>query len=222
MTALTCDTIRDRLRAKDPKERLVVAPLLDPETQVKTGQAAVDVRLGRVFVLVKPWSQAVSDPFADPHQRDLNAEPPLEKVVLDFGESLVIHPHQFILARTLEFVRLPADLIAYVMGRSSWGRRGLIVATAAVVHPNFAGPITLELTNVGEVPIELHAFDRVAQLTFHSVIANQLSANPSGRSQFASTFAPTLGKVRDPATVAVIEKLARERNTDEKRGPSNG
>src|SRR5689334_19167489 len=130
------------MREQSARKRLVVAPLLDPQGQIKSGQAAIDVRLGRAFSMTRPWSQGVAEDYGRGVGR--LAEPALEQIVLDFGEALIIHPHQFVLARTLEFVRLPQDLSAYVIGRSSWGRRGLIVATAVVVHPGFAGPITLE------------------------------------------------------------------------------
>ena len=97
-------------------------------------------------------------------------------------------------------------MLAYVMGRSSWGRRGLIVATAAVVHPNFAGPITLELKNVGEVPIAVYPFDRIAQLTFHDV---EPPACSDQASQYASTVVPELGSVRDAETETRIGRMTR-------------
>jgi dCTP deaminase len=190
--------------------RLIVSPLLDPEHQLKAGQSGIDVRLGRAFAIVKSWSHGVAERFEAENAHP--TEPPLERVVFDFGEALIIHPHQFVLARTLEFVRLPHDLLAYVIGRSSWGRRGLIVATAVVVHPCFAGPITLELKNVGEVPIALYPMDRIAQLAFHEVRDPMPGVTPP--SQFASTFRPALGTVRDTRTEEKIRTLASRREQD--------
>jgi len=201
MTALGFDEIKSRLQHTDANKRLVVSPLLDPTNQISRHQGAIDVRLGRSFAIVRPWSHGVADLVAP------GPEPPLEQVVIDFGKPLIVHPHQFVLARTLEFVRLPRDLLAYVIGRSSWGRRGLIVATATVVHPMFAGPITLELKNVGEVPLALYPMDRVAQITLHKVDGVPTDARP--RSQFACTFTPELGRARDPETAEAIKKAAR-------------
>ena len=90
-----------------------------------------------------------------------------ERVVVPFGEELWLHPRHFVLAATLEYLRLPDDMSAYVVGRSSWGRLGLIVATAVFVHPGFRGCLTLELANEGDSPIALSPGVRVAQLTLH-------------------------------------------------------
>jgi dCTP deaminase len=208
MSALSATQLRLLLKEPDPQKRLVVSPILDPESQLKGNQAALDVRLGRVFSLVRAWTQGVAEAMdtagatAEPH-------PPLDSYVLEFGQPLILHPHQFVLARTLEILRLPQTVMAYVVGRSSWGRRGLTVATAVVVHPGFAGPITLEIKNVGEVPIALYPFDRVAQLTFHDVQA--ATDAPREKSQFAATFVPTLGRVRDDATETRIRSMAVRR-----------
>jgi dCTP deaminase len=204
MSALSYSQIKEYLTKAEPAERLVVSPLLDPATQLDSKQAAVDVRLGRFFSIVRPWVQGVAELI---DARSL--EPSLENVVLGFGQPFIIHPHQFVLARTLETFRLPTSLLAYVIGRSSWGRRGLIVATAVVVHPGFSGPITLELRNLGETPIALYPMDRIAQLTFHEV------GSPSAQhqtSQFASLFYPTLGQVRDPKTLEGLRSMVAKRS----------
>ena len=57
--------------------------------------------------------------------------------------------------------------MGYIIGRSSWGRIGLIIATAIFINPGYAGVITLELTNVGDVPLILYPGLRIAQITFH-------------------------------------------------------
>lgn len=204
--SLSAAAIAKRMAVDDMRRRLVVTPLLDRKTQLKSNQAGLDVRLGRAFSVVRPWTHGVAE-----IQGEEGPPPPMEQVILDFGQPLIIHPHQFVLARTLEFIRLPDDLSAYVIGRSSWGRRGLIVATAVVVHPGFAGPITLELKNVGEVPLALYPLDRVAQLTLHEVVEPGDSTQDA-RSQFSSLYAPGLGQVRDPATRERIERLAAKKS----------
>ena len=151
------------------KDRLVVSPLLDVKDQVREDQASIDIRLGFGFALVSASSSGVIDELQAPGglQRRLASLYRLEYV--PFGSELVIHPHQFILAETFEFIRLPSTLAAYVIGRSTWGRLGLIVATAAGIHPGFSGTLTLELRNLGETPLALHPGQPIAQLFFHTV-----------------------------------------------------
>jgi dCTP deaminase len=170
MTALSTDAIRKRLRENVPERRLVISPLLDEDEQIKPGQASVDVRLGFNFCLVTASSFGSIDEFQDKsHQRKPFPEL-YRREYVPFGSSIIIHPHQFVLAQTLEYIRLPTDLMAYVVGRSTWGRLGLIVATAIGIHPSFAGSLTFELRNLGETPLTLYPGQTIAQLFLHSVV----------------------------------------------------
>ena len=83
----------------------------------------------------------------------------------------MLHPGQFVLGETLEWVHLPKDLVAFVIGKSTWGRDGLIIATAIGVHPYWSGILTLEISNVGEIPIYLYPGLAIAQLFIASVEA---------------------------------------------------
>ena len=85
------------------------------------------------------------------------------------GEGFYLHPKAFVLAATLEWIRLPSDRGAYVIGRSSWGRHGLIIATATGVHPGFTGCLTLELSNAGEIPIKVKPGSTICQIFIHEV-----------------------------------------------------
>jgi len=180
MTALGTDAIRARLDDPKPSSRLVVCPILDEDGQLKSGQASVDVRLGFDFCLVTASSFASISEF----DKQGSALPPAlarlyRREYIPFGGSIVIHPHQFMLAQTLEYIRLPSDLMAYVVGRSTWGRLGLIVATAVGIHPGFAGSLTLELRNLGETPLELFPGQTIAQLFIHSVVDREGKAASS-------------------------------------------
>jgi dCTP deaminase len=102
----------------------------------------------------------VLDPFEDATTNEYRDE----RVVVELGDHLMLHPGQFILGSTLEFVRMPTHMVGQVLGRSSWARLGLIVATAVVVQPGFGGVLTLELVNMGNVPMKLRPGLRIAQL----------------------------------------------------------
>ncbi len=87
-----------------------------------------------------------------------------------FGEDFILHPRSFVLGVTLEWLRMPSNFAGYVIGKSSWGRRGLIIATATGVHPGFTGCLTLELSNIGDLPIAIRPGMTIAQLFVHSAI----------------------------------------------------
>jgi dCTP deaminase len=167
MAALSGVAIRKRLTEAELGKRLVVSPILEPGEQLRDDQSSIDVRLGFQFALMAPSLIESVDEFE-------GQQPPLlsslyTRQYVPFGRRIVIHPHQFILAATLEYLRLPNDLMAYVLGRSTWGRLGLIVATAVGIQPNFAGTLTLELRNLGEAPLSLYPGQIIAQLFFHEV-----------------------------------------------------
>ncbi len=156
MSAITRAAIRDRLfNTKDLK----IKPLLDPERQIEDG--AVNLTLGTQFIVAKKSDY----PLIDPRKLDMAEVVKFqEKITLAFGQAIVLHPHQFALGGTFEFLKLPPNVCAYVLTRSSFGRAGLQIATATYVHPGWQGCLTLELQNLGEVPIKLYCGSPICQL----------------------------------------------------------
>jgi dCTP deaminase len=110
-----------------------------------------------------------------------------------FDGRFILHPRSFVLATTLEWIRMPRTLAGYVTGKSSWGRRGLVIETAPGVHPGFIGCLTLELANVGEIPIEIYPGTPICQLFFHRVEGDTSRADQSA---FVGRRQPVLGHVR--------------------------
>lgn len=163
MTLLGRPEIEQALSEHDPTQRLVVSPLLDRR---QIGRGAVDLRLGTEFLVLRQTRLSVLDPA---ELSDALLGEMYERVVVPFGEQFWLHPHHFVLAATLEFVAMPSKMAAYVVGRSSWGRLGLIVATAVFVHPAYRGCLTLELVNDGNGPIRLSPGMRIAQLVIHAL-----------------------------------------------------
>jgi dCTP deaminase len=163
VSVLSSGAVRAAIREPDLERRLVITPLLDPDRQLQ--DASVDLRLGTEFLV--PTRTDVS--LLEPHKEGHAAE--VKKVFRSFhvgmGATFVLHPKQFVLGSTLEYVRFPDDLMGYVEGRSSWGRNGLQIATATVVSPGFAGVLTFEISNVGEVPVRLRTGTRIAQMVIH-------------------------------------------------------
>ena len=129
---------------------LVVDPLADESIQ----PASIDCRLGTHFLVVED---------RDMHSLELDSEIKYREYN---GNTLTIPPHTFLLATTMEYIKLPNDLTAFVEGRSSIGRMGLFIQNAGWVDPGFEGQITLELYNANSLPIRLEAGRRICQLVF--------------------------------------------------------
>ena len=86
------------------------------------------------------------------------------------GEGFILHPGEFALGSTVERVAIPNDLVARVDGRSSVGRLAVVVhATAGFIDPGFVGEITLELSNIGRIPVRLYPGMRIAQIVFQTM-----------------------------------------------------
>lgn len=151
-------------RLADHRSGLAITPIVDARAQI--GKASVDLRLGPDFVVTR---KATGLATFDPARVDEIAER-----IRDYqdyvrrppGSAFYVHPGEFAIARTFEYVTLPKHTSAQVSGRSSWGRLGLIIATAPLIQPEFSGTITLELANLGTVPIVLYVGVRVAQISF--------------------------------------------------------
>lgn len=153
-------------RLLDHRSGLAITPLIDLE---QLGEASVDLRLGPDFIVTR---KATGLSTFDPARVDeikSRIRDYQEYVRRPAGSAFYLHPGEFAIARTLEFITLPAKTSAEVVGRSSWGRLGLVIATAPLVQPQFQGTITLELANLGTVPMVLYIGVRIAQATFYDV-----------------------------------------------------
>lgn len=213
MGALSTEAIRARMNEQGLARKLIISPLLDEHSQAKPGQAAVDVRLGFHFCLVTA-SRFGSIGELDEGVQRASFGPLYRREFVPLGSEITIHPHQFFLAQTLEYLRLPPDLMAYVVGRSTWGRLGLIVATAVGIHPGFAGSLTLELRNLGETPLTLAPGQAIAQLFFHNVenAQGQPSTEAAPRAQYVGTVDMVPKRLSDATTYEKLMKLKEKAN----------
>jgi len=145
-------TIREELAAG----RIVIDPLLERGIQ----PSSVDLRVDRYFRVFRNDTT----PFIDPKQAQ---EDLTELVEVTDDRAFILHPGEFVLASTLERVRLPDDLAARLDGKSSLGRIGLLThATAGFVDAGWDGHLTLELSNVATLPIALYPGMKIGQISF--------------------------------------------------------
>jgi dCTP deaminase len=197
---LATEEIRKRLNGEsgDKTDPLVIVPLPrdlgEPSKIDQFEGSAVDLRLGTWFEV--PRASAIShfDVRIAAEQDDEPQARHTKTVFRPFGTEFFLPPRQFVLASTLEWIRLPGDLAGTVTGKSSWGRRGLIIATAIAVHPHFTGCLTLELANVGEVTIALRPGIRICQLLLHEL--TRPSPQPPDQASFVGYRRPVMVPIR--------------------------
>ena len=142
--------------------------------------SSVDVRVDRYFRVFRNSRY----PFIDVKEpmEDLT-----ELVEIGDSEPFILHPGEFVLGSTLERVRLPDDLVARLEGKSSLGRLGLLIhSTAGFIDPGWDGHVTLELSNVANLPITIYYGMKIGQLSF--VQMTEPAALPYGSSGLGSKY----------------------------------
>ena len=133
---------------------------LDPYDAELIQPSSIDVRLDRYFRVFENHRYPHIDPAVE--------QPDLTRLVETDGEEpFVLHPGEFVLASTYEVVSLPDDIAGRLEGKSSLGRLGLLIhSTAGYVDPGWKGNLTLELSNVANLPIALYYGMRIGQISF--------------------------------------------------------
>jgi dCTP deaminase len=115
-----------------------------------------------------------------------------ELVEVTNGEPFILHPGEFVLGSTLERVALPDDLVARLEGKSSLGRLGLLIhSTAGYVDPGWDGYLTLELSNVANLPITLYPGMKIGQISFFRLTTPAESPYGSAGNKYQGQRGPT-------------------------------
>lgn len=163
-----------RRLARRDAGRVVITPLVSSR-QIQP--SSVDLRLGFHFKTVRNVGISALDPKGQTLDwLALQTEKYTHDVKLSIGEPFYIHPGDFALGTSLEYVSLPDDLSATLEGRSSFGRLGITIhSTAGFIDPGFSGRITYEIQNEGTQPVALYPGMRVAQLCFVQLSSPALS-----------------------------------------------
>jgi dCTP deaminase len=153
---------------------------LEPFEPSLVQPSSVDVRLDRWFRVFNNTRYTHIDPAQQ--QDDLTS-----LVESPDGEPFVLHPGEFVLGSTLEVVSLPDDLAGRLEGKSSLGRLGLLThSTAGFIDPGFSGHVTLELSNVANLPITLWPGMKIGQLCLFRL--SSPASHPYGSSVYGSRY----------------------------------
>ncbi|MBA4607697.1 MULTISPECIES: dCTP deaminase [Aeromicrobium] len=153
---------------------------LDPYEPSMIQPSSIDVRLDKFFRVFDNHKYPHIDPAQD--QSDLTRE-----VEVNGEDAFILHPGEFVLGSTYEYVTLPDDVAARLEGKSSLGRLGLMThSTAGFIDPGFQGHITLELANVATLPIKLYPGMKIGQLCFFRLTS--AAENPYGSEKYGSRY----------------------------------
>jgi dCTP deaminase len=152
---------------------------IDPYDEGLLQPSSVDVRVDRYFRVFRNSRY----PFIDVKQEQEG----MTELVEIGDEAFILHPGEFVLGSTLERVKLPDDLVARLEGKSSLGRLGLLIhSTAGFIDPGWDGHVTLELSNVANLPITIYHGMKIGQLSF--VQLTEPAAKPYGSGGLGSKY----------------------------------
>jgi dCTP deaminase len=153
---------------------------VEPFTEAMVQPSSVDVRLDRFFRVFENHKYSVIDPSTE--QPELTRE-----VAVTADEFFILHPGEFVLASTYEVITLPDDIAGRLEGKSSLGRLGLLThSTAGFIDPGFSGHITLELSNVANLPVKLFPGMKIGQLCL--IKLSSPAEHPYGSAVYRSRY----------------------------------
>ncbi len=164
------------IRAELDSGRVAVEPFSEAMIQ----PSSIDVRLDRWFRVFENHKYSVIDPRME--------QPELTRLLEPEGdEGFILHPGEFVLGSTYEIVTLPDDIAGRLEGKSSLGRLGLLThSTAGFIDPGFSGHVTLELSNVANLPIVLYPGMKIGQLCLFRL--SSPAEHPYGSEKYGSRY----------------------------------
>lgn len=175
------------------EKRIIIEPPIDMEEQL--GSCMIDLRLGNRFRVFLRSGVSVIDP------RDSSVMDKITNTVdVTETDGFILHPGEFALGTTQEYIEVPDDLLGSLEGRSSIGRLGVVIhSTAANVHPGFRGTITLELANMGQIPVKLYPGMRICSISFEQL------TTPAETPYYKKKGAKYVGQ-KDPGVSLIAEE----------------
>lgn len=157
---LSDTAIRQRIQKGD----IGVQTFGEYDVEKQIWPASLDFRLWNTFKIYRKARQTVID-----SREGINPDH-VEVISVEYWDKFVLHPGDFVLGVTLEKIKIPYDLVARCEWRSSIWRLGVIIhSTAGFIDPGFEGTITLEMTNINEVPVALYPGMRIGQFAFETI-----------------------------------------------------
>ncbi len=182
----------------DLENSIFIEPLLDVR---QISSVCVDLRLDvNFYVPVKTNESLIS---CCKGSEDI--ENFFESTYRKIGDSFIIYPNQFIIMNTLEYIRLPKNIHAEVVIRSSFERLGLYLYS--IVQPGYSGVLTLSLKSSAETPVELVVGSRIAQIKFFDNKKNKKYSSYSESAKYFCAVEPELSKIFKDDDIEILNKI---------------
>ncbi len=171
------------IRKKVKKGSIIIDPFNDVDLQ----QASYDLHLSNRFLSFVYGSNVCIDP-----KKDINQI--MEEKIVSNDDFLVLHPGEMVLGCTTEIVGVNYDFVAILQGKSSIARLGLIVYTAGLLNTGNMLSLTLELTNIGRLPVKVYAGMPITQIMFAPLSSTAEKPSGDGTSVYDATKMPQASK----------------------------
>lgn len=196
MPVLTGDLIQNRLSLKS-ENPLVITPILDDS---QYNPASIDLRLGCEFKVSIPTRHPIMGITQQP------MESFFQDTFRNFGEDFILHPNQLVLVNTFEYIKLPLDLMGMISVRSSLNRLGININS--IVHPGYAGTLTLQLENNSTTPINLTCGMRIIQLSLIKTSSFQTSYITNHLAKYIGNTSPTTSQINLDPDLEILKKIS--------------
>lgn len=199
MSILNNQMIEERLNISDEElqKKLIITPILEMS---QLNGASIDLRLGTEFKVSIPTKSPLIGIVEEPVDQFF------QTTYRAFGENFILHPNQLVLVNTFEYIRIPNDLVGMINTRSSLNRLGLNVTS--IIHPGYAGTLTLQLENNGVNAINLTCGMRLVQLVLFCSLPVPQSYLTNSVSKYISNTSPILSQINRDSDLEILKKLS--------------
>lgn len=188
------------------QKKLIIRPLLESS---QIDDVAIDFRLGYDFLV----SVQSREPFINASLNNYNQKPIssfFQETRRKLGETFMLYPNQTVLTSSLEYIKLPNNILLELNMRSSYTRLGITIST--IIQPGYCGCMSLELTNTNKNPINLTVGSRIFQARFTLLSSDSNYFNNDRK--YICQVRPETSAVNQDKDLAVLHKLWQESNKD--------
>ena len=203
MRLLTHDEIISSWKDPNP-ESLFLDPLIDV---AQIGAVSIDLRLGYDFLV----SVLTRRPSIETHPVENVPKRAIQSYFQEtrrrVGDRFILYPHQVVLSTTIEYLSLPAKVIAEISIRSSYGRLGIGISTT--MQPGWRGTVPLEIFNHGNTPVELVVGSCVCQARLYEIDTSVPYIEPSSSRKYFGTVRPTVSKADHDKDLPILSKMGQ-------------